>query len=709
MENIGILDPEGINLNPLNNKSYSDTYKESAKKWSKFPTYKIRHEIIRAISDHNILLIIAATGAGKSVIVPKLALHALNYNGKVVMTLPKQLITKAAAEFGALTLDVELGKQVGYQYKGAPKNSHNNDTKLLYATDGSIVAKLMRDITLKDIDIVIIDEAHERSTRIDFILYLLKQTLKARPDFKIIIMSATIDSNLFKNYFSDFKVKEFNIEGERLYPIKSIYTRTDMEYKEALDFGFNIVKELTGEKMSALPGDIIFFVTSQNETMDICKRKNNMYDRQKLFCVEIFAGLDAKKQELAQDIKLYKDQGFNKKLVAATNIAESSLTIDGIKYVIDSGYELKSSYDPILHARTLDRVFISKAQAKQRMGRAGRTGPGTCFHLYSENQYKSMIDYPEPEIQKVNLTYECLKLLNLYKTKDMGYLLDILLDFIEPPSEIYIKSALKDLINLELIVNGKISKLGEMVVAVGADDVYASLAIIYGKLYGCENEIINITSYVSAAKSNMNDIFNYPNDMTVSYIKDNTRKKLELDRLKQEFNKKKEKLRNKYGDHTSLLNIFNKYTKQLAKNNDYDALIKWATKHFLKLKTLDKAKKSARTMARYIKQQNDNISGSQLDVIIYDEITSMELDDRIIMCFLMAGKHKTAKYDGDYITQYGTDVYGISQLSFLNTLNNPKLILYDELFISSGTGVLNIVTKLPKKIVQFAKNNKILQ
>ena len=294
------------------------------------------------------LLIIAATGSGKTVLLSKYALHVLNYKGKVAITLPKQIIAKSAAEFAAKTLDVHLGEEVGYQYKNAPKESHSKDTKLLYCTDGTIVARLMNDISLKDFDVVIVDEAHERSTRIDFILYLLRQTLRLRKDFKIIIMSATINSDLFKNYFGEFKVKEFNIEGERLYPIKSIYAKTDMEYRQGFEFGLDIVKELSGPKMLAIPGDILFFVTSQNEAMDICKKKNYMQDRQKLYCLEVFAGMDEKKQELAQDNKLYKTQGqgYTKKLVVSTNVAESSLTIDGIKYVLDSGHELKSSYDP---------------------------------------------------------------------------------------------------------------------------------------------------------------------------------------------------------------------------------------------------------------------------------------------------------------------------------------------------------------------------
>jgi HrpA-like RNA helicase len=694
MDNIGILDPEGKNNNPLNNKQYSETYKDLAKKWSNFPAYKIRNEVIDAITNSDVILCIASTGSGKTVLVPKFALHSLNYKGKIAITLPKQIIAKSAAEFSAKTLDIELGKQVGYQYKNAPKESHCRDTKLLYATDGTIVARLMNDITLKDFDMVIIDEAHERKVQIDFIMYLLRQTLRIRKNFKVIIMSATINSNLFREYFSEFKFQEINIEGERLYPIKSIFSKSEMEYKQMLEFGLNIVKELSGEKMSALNGDILFFITSSNEAMDICKKKNNMKDRNKLLCVEVFAGMDDKKQDLAQSNKIYKDNGYTKKLVVATNVAESSLTIDGIKYVIDSGCELNSSYDPILHARLLDRVLISKAQVKQRMGRAGRTEPGTCFHLYTEKQYKDMKDFPEPDIKKVNLAYECLKLLNMNKDKDIKYLLDVLLDFIEPPPEKYIKSALNDLIDLELVVNNKISKLGELVVNIGADDIYSSLAIIYGKLYGCGNDIINITSYISAAKSNMGEILAYPNEIMVSHIKDNGKRKEELSKLYKLFNDKKNKLGSKYGDHISLLNIYNKYSNKIS---NYDNAIKWAKKYFVKLKTLDKAKKNARNLSKYIKQYDNTINNIELGITINKEVNNMELNKKIIFCLYMANKTKTAQYDGGYITRYNTSAYSLSHLSFINSTKYPKYIFYDELFISAGTGILNIVTKISKK------------
>jgi pre-mRNA-splicing factor ATP-dependent RNA helicase DHX15/PRP43 len=189
---IGILDPEGKNKNPLNDEEYGDEYKQIAKIWSKFSAYKIRETVLDTIENNQVTLIISGTGSGKTVLLPKYLLHVLDYKGKIGITLPKQIIAKSAAEFAAKTLDVKLGKQVGYQYKGSESSGKSKDTQLLYATDGTIVARLLNDPELREFDGIIIDEAHERKVQIDFLLYLLKKTVQIRPEFKLIIMSATI-------------------------------------------------------------------------------------------------------------------------------------------------------------------------------------------------------------------------------------------------------------------------------------------------------------------------------------------------------------------------------------------------------------------------------------------------------------------------------------------------------------------------------------
>ena len=178
MTKIGILDPEGKNNNPLNDKPYSDTYKKLAKTWSKFPAYENVSNTLNIIQSNQVILITSGTGSGKTVLIPKYVLHNFDYKGHIMVSLPKQIIAQSAAEYAALTLDVELGEQVGYKYKGSEAKYAGKNSNLLYATDGTIVARLLNDPILQGVDAVIIDEAHERKVQIDFMLYLLRNVLE---------------------------------------------------------------------------------------------------------------------------------------------------------------------------------------------------------------------------------------------------------------------------------------------------------------------------------------------------------------------------------------------------------------------------------------------------------------------------------------------------------------------------------------------------
>ena len=517
MDNIGILDPNGKNINPLNNKSYSEQYRKLSKIWSKFPAYDKAKDFIDIIKNNQVTLVVSGTGSGKTVLFPKYVLHALNYDAKIAITLPKQIITQSSAEFSAKTLDVELGQEVGYKYRGSSKNSYNKNTKLLYATDGTIVAKLLNDPSLQEFNAVIIDEAHERKVQIDFLLYLLKQTLKKRKDFKVIIMSATINNEIFQSYFNEFKFYNLNISGRTNYPIKSIFLDKQIKSSEYLKKGNDIITEILkkNENSDTNSKDILFFITSSNEAFDVCKKievitnKNNLPNT---YCIEVYSGMDKEKQLIAQDKDLYKKEGsFDRKLVIATNVAESSLTIDGIKYVVESGYELLGTYDPVMKARKLERVYISHAQAKQRMGRAGRTEPGVCYHLYTEDFFNNKLKkFPDPDIRKQDITGECLKLLCTDYIQDVPKLINILTEFIEPPREPYIKLAINNLKKLGAINDNKITLIGKIMGDLNVDPIFG-IALLHSSIYKCTYEIIDIIAIVTACRSNLANVFSNPN------------------------------------------------------------------------------------------------------------------------------------------------------------------------------------------------------
>ncbi|AYV77173.1 MAG: HrpA-like RNA helicase [Barrevirus sp.] len=714
-DNIGILDPEGLKLNPLTQKPYSYKYRELAKIWSKLPAYKEANNIIEAIKENQVLLTVFETGAGKTVLVPKFALHSLNYDANIAITLPKRIIAKSAAEYAALTLDVDIGDEVGYQYKGSPPEAKSSKTKLLYATDGTIVARLLRDPKLTEFAMVIIDEAHEMKVQIAFLLYLLRETLRLRPEFKIIIMSATINSELFSDYFRDFKFAKIEVKGVRSYPIESIFLKESLTYNQILEKGFDTLIKILKEDdpTTKLAHDIIFFVTSANETFKICSQLNDYVQEEKKhicdisckgnnYCIEVYAGISADKQDLAQDREKYKELSVSKdnprknirKIVIATNVAESSLTIDGLKYVIDTGYELKGSYDPVLHGRKLDRQLISQAQAKQRMGRTGRTEPGICYHMYTENEFNNtMIKFPESEIRVSDITMECLKLLSIESIKSVEKLINIFTYFIEPPKEEFIRSAIETLIAINAISNETINDYGLLLNEIPIDDIFLANTFIFAKLYNCSREVMKIATLIMACRGNMTDLYTVP-----SY---------ENKELTQKFRKAKAKFTHRSGDHLTLLNIFNSLKKNKDKINDF------AYKNFFKIGTIGKVLndyKKTKDRTRQIRINREDLDKYNLK--FFDQILTLPIEDRVLSCFIMGFPLNTAmRHDSTYHTKfYKGDNLKINRIStLLESKSNkkkgkplmPKNVVFYELFISMDQMNLSIVSKIPKKIMEM--------
>lgn len=718
----GILDPKGINNNPLNDKPYSKKYKDLAKIWSKFPAYKNAKKYIDIIKDYQVILVVSGTGSGKTVLFPKYALHAYDYDGKIAITLPKQIITRSAAEFAADTLDVKVGKYVGYKYRGSPQDSKSVETKLLYATDGTIVAKLLFNPKLEEFDTVIVDEAHERKVQIDFLLYLLKETLKVRKDFKVIIMSATINSEIFKNYFKEFKFYDLNVGGKTNYPIKSVFLKKAINVNNFVKEGVEIILKILKEDNLKKKGDhdIMFFVTSANEAYEACKLLNFKLERtnisvdEGIFCVEVFAGMDKELQELAQNKDLYKkNKKYKRKIVITTNVAESSLTIEGVKYVIESGYELLGTYDAKLRGRKLDKSFISHAQAKQRMGRAGRTGPGVCYHLYTKDFFeKNMKRFPEPDIRKQDITMECLRLLNTDNVKDTKQLRKMLNNFIEPPDEVYFELAMSNLNMVGALKIDTLTKLGKLMGNLGMEPLFA-LPLITSKLYNCTNEVINIISIISAARNNLGAVFKSAQFL----LKNNAELKEDLKKYNEEvkkmtkiINDKRKLFHHEYGDHMSLLNVFNDFKKLQDNDISEEEIENWCGDNYLNYKTLVKARKNARRNKRLVNQKlkTEKVNEVKEFLINKDDINLLKLDDRIMVCLLSGYKIQVANQsskNNEYVMDHDKKKkISIDSNSFLLMEKNlPKSIFYHELFMMMGNSSFNIVSKINQDIKDLFK------
>ena len=573
-DKIGILDPSGIYDNPLTHQPYSDNYKNLSKIWASFPAYSKAHEILQTMRDNQITLIVSSTGSGKTVLIPKLALHYINYTGKVAVTLPKRIVTLTAAEFGAETLDVAIGTHVGYAYKNSPKNANSGETKLLYMTDGLLISKFMRDPKLSDFDVIIIDEAHERSIRIDLLMLFLKKLLESgdRPDLRVIIMSATIDTKKFKNYFvnnnSGTKINCSIIElsGTTNHEITTHFM--DKPIKSYMDSGFQLVRELidaTHNKSDAM----LFFVTTSNEALQICKDIKKIYTH--VYCVEVYRDMDPNLKSYAQNKYKYTELGdYDTKLIIATNIAESSLTIDGLKTVIDSGYELFSHFDHNTYGDILERRLITKAQALQRRGRVGRTEPGICWHLLTQQQFSDLREFPDPDISRQDITNDLLQIVNITGSKMLTSGLKMISQLMDPPPKLHIDAAV-NIYNIYNLVNDDVlTKSGRKVAALAASGMSVNriLFMLYAYDTYCAKDACVIIAFMEKTGSSLKSIFHCVDKCNLS---------TNLGKIKS--------LLDKNSDHISYRNI---YTKCIE-NPD------WANRHNINRTLMAGIKKLAHT------------------------------------------------------------------------------------------------------------------
>lgn len=566
-DKIGILDPEGINPNPLTNQPYSDEYKELAKIWSKFPTYEKAKEILVALEEYQLIFIISATGSGKSVIVPKLTLHYTNYRGKIGMTLPKRVITLSAATFATRTLDITLGKEIGYRYKGSPKEMSNNN-KILYMTDGTLITKFTKDPLLLEFKVIILDEAHERNSRTDLILLLLKNLLQSgkRPDLKVLIMSATINTTVYQDYFSDIPNKIIEIAGQPNYPITVHFLDEPTNFY--LDKGLEIIEMLVQD---ATREDMLFFITTSNEAVQLCREMREKYPR--VYCIEVYADMDKNMKIYAESKDKYLELGnYDQKLIMATNVAESSLTIAGLKCVIDSGYELYSYYDPDVYGEVLEKRLISRAQALQRRGRVGRTSPGSCYHLLTRAQFDLLKEYPIPDILKHDITIDLIKIIQITPNKTYSEGIKMLNELIDRPKKEYIASAKRLYDMYQIIDNDKLTKIGEIITQFSALQLNRILFLYYAYQLQCAKEASIIIGMAEALNGKLTNLF-----FKADTICESGCEKPIADILMK-------KLAQKKGDHFTYLTFYQEYKKITEK----DA---WIRKYGIRRDVLNNADK----------------------------------------------------------------------------------------------------------------------
>lgn len=448
------------------------------------PVTQRREDIAAAIRDHQVVIVAGETGSGKTTQLPKICLElGRGSAGLIGHTQPRRIAARSVAERIASELRTELGDLVGYQVRFTDRTSKSSRVKLM--TDGILLAELQRDRMLKRYDTIIIDEAHERSLNIDFLLGYLKRLLPRRPDLKLIITSATIDVDRFAKHF-DAPVVE--VSG-RTYPVEIRY-RPLMDLSEDDEEGEVVVRDQTEAIVEAVkelsaegPGDVLVFLPGEREIRDTA---DAMKDLPRTEIVPLYSRLSAAEQH-----KVFSSHSsVVRRVVLATNVAETSLTVPGIRYVVDTGVARISRYSVRTKVQRLPIEPISQASANQRSGRCGRVEAGIAIRLYSEEDFEGRPEFTDPEILRTNLASVILQMTSL-GLGDIGRF-----PFVEPPDKRNVSAGVQLLEELGALRQGSLSKIGRRLARLPIDPRLARM-ILEAERLGCVREVVVIVAALS--------------------------------------------------------------------------------------------------------------------------------------------------------------------------------------------------------------------
>ena len=507
------------------------------------PVFKFRKQLLDAVRENQLMIVVGDTGSGKTTqLTQYLAEGGFANDGMIGCTQPRRVAAMSVAKRVAEEVGCKLGQEVGYTIRF--EDCTSPETKIKYMTDGMLEREVLLDPNLRKYTVIMLDEAHERTIATDVLFGLLKKTLKRRPDLKVIVTSATLDADKFSEYFN--KCPIFTIPG-RTYPVEVMYSKEpESDY---LDAALVTVMQI---HLTEPQGDILLFLTGQEEIDTSCEI---LFERMKalgpsvpeLIILPVYSALPSEMQSRIFD----PAPPGSRKVVIATNIAETSITIDQIYYVIDPGFVKQNAYDPKLGMDSLVVTPISQAQAKQRAGRAGRTGPGKCFRLYTEAAFQSeMLPTSIPEIQRQNLSHTILML------KAMG-INDLLhFDFMDPPPPNTMLTALEELYALSALDDeGLLTRLGRKMADFPMEPALAKV-LIYSVEMGCSEEVLTIVAMLS-----VQTVFYRPKEK------------------QQQADQKKSKFHDPHGDHLTLLNVYNGWKQSKFSNP-------WCFENFIQARSM---------------------------------------------------------------------------------------------------------------------------
>lgn len=521
------------------------------------PIYQCRDELLQVIRENQIVVIVGETGSGKTTQLTQY-LHEEGYSqfGMIGCTQPRRVAAMSVAQRVSEEMEVTLGDEVGYAIRFEDLTS--DKTIIKYMTEGVLLRESLREADLDTYSAVIMDEAHERALNTDVLFGILRKVVQRRSDFKLIVTSATLDADKFANFFGG--VPMFTIPG-RTFHVETSYAKSPSE-----DYVDAAVKQVIQIHLSHPPGDILVFMTGQEDIEATCfvlaDRMGKVDGAPPLMVLPMYSQLPADLQA-----KIF-DASDIRKCIVSTNIAETSLTVDGIKYVIDTGFCKVKVYNPRIGMDALQVSPISQQNSNQRAGRAGRTGPGVCYRLFTERQFcNELLEAQIPEIQRTNLGYVVL----LLKSLGVKNLLEF--DFMDPPPQDNIINSMYQLWVLGALDNtGELTEIGKKMVVFPLDPPLAKM-LIFSEQLGCSAEVLIVASMLSVPS-----VFFRPKDRA------------------EESDAAREKFFVPESDHLTLLNVYKQWQM-----NQYSS--QWCTKHFIHAKGMRKAREVREQLVDIMKQQ----------------------------------------------------------------------------------------------------------
>ena len=700
--------------------------KNSLKQILLLPIYKSKKELINIINNTNIniFVIMGETGCGKTTQVPKIIYQNCQMDDKMIcITQPRRIAAISISQRVAEEMNTKIGELVGYSVRFKEKMS--NKTKIKYVTDGMLVRECILDKNLSKYKYIILDEIHERSIHTDILMMICKDLIinKKRKDLKLIIMSATLNPKKYMDYFNTntllkiegrkFPVKVYNIsnnnnDNDNDNNNEKNIIRDDYDLiSKYIDRCLNsILQIILSDEEENKHGDILVFLPGQEDIEDLQELLLNKKE-------EILTEFPEKNIEFKilplfgslpsnQQMKIFRPlrNKFGKnirKIILSTNIAETSLTIKNIKFVIDSGFFKMRKFYPKLNIDTLKVTPISKNSALQRAGRTGRESPGCCYRLYTQEEYNSFEENIEPEIQRINLRNISLQLFSI------GYNNFNNIDFIDKPPKENFNNAFEDLISLGAIENDenhKITELGKKMSVLPMDPVYS--IILINALNNEYNEVFeDIVSIISVLQSD--NIFYNP-----------TSKKEIIEKIR-------EKYIDSTSDHLTLRNIFKEYKKV---NNKEE----FCKENYLNDKALLKSMEIFKQLIGYLKKMKINEYKNDKEKEMNDKIEKIDkyldtlknigIDNNenknklIIKCLLTGYYNNIGKYSNDnfFNTIKGNQLCKIHPTSVL--IKKPKLgkqygyLIYNEMIITSKKYLKCCTLITPQQVEKYISKNK---